>query len=110
MSRFPIKLVVCFVVAEQPGTRWVKRVAMGKPSISQVELVEGREIMGKQSSWLVTLKGFDTPEKVTPSTLAKSNSVVARTYLYINDSEQHLLILVLVKGEFAKFFSLWSLM
>jgi hypothetical protein len=26
--------------------------------------VEGREIMGKQSSWLVTLKGFDTPEKV----------------------------------------------
>jgi hypothetical protein len=37
---------------------------MGKPSITQVELVEGREIMGKQSSWLVTLKGFDTPEKV----------------------------------------------
>lgn len=37
---------------------------MGKPSIRQVELLEGREIMGKQSSWLVTLKGFDTPEKV----------------------------------------------
>ena len=37
---------------------------MGKPSIRQVELLEGREIIGKQSSWLVTLKGFDTPEKV----------------------------------------------
>lgn len=50
---------------EKPGTRWIKRVTMGKPSISQVELVEGREIVGKQSSWLVTLKGFDTPEKAS---------------------------------------------
>lgn len=52
------------VFGKQPGTRWIKRMAMGKPSITQVELVEGREIMGKQSSWLVTLKGIDTPEKV----------------------------------------------
>jgi hypothetical protein len=43
---------------------------MGKPSITQVELVEGREIIGKQSSWLVTLKGFDTPEKVNHCAVA----------------------------------------
>lgn len=52
-------------------------MAMGKPSFTQVELVEGREIIGKQSSWLVTLKGFDTPEKVK----AFMFSVVARFVL-----------------------------
>ncbi|KAG0567627.1 hypothetical protein KC19_7G149500 [Ceratodon purpureus] len=50
---------------ETPGTRWIKRILMGRPSITQVELVEGREIIGKQSSWLVTLEGFDTPEKAS---------------------------------------------
>lgn len=50
---------------EMPGTRWIKKIAMGKPFITQVELVKGRETMGKQSSWLVTLKGFDTPEKAS---------------------------------------------
>lgn len=41
---------------------------MGKPSLRRVELVEGRESFGKQSSWLITLKGFDTSEKVKPRT------------------------------------------
>lgn len=52
------------VVEEQPGTRWIKKMRMGKPSITEVELIEGRETIGKQTSWLVRLKGVDTLEKV----------------------------------------------
>ena len=70
MVHIYIMLVYLVVVGVQPGTRWIKRIVMGKPSITQVELLEGREIMGKQSSWLVTLQGFDSPEKVNHFALA----------------------------------------
>lgn len=50
---------------ETPGTRWIKKMRMGKPSITEVELIEGRETIGKQTSWLVRLKGVDTLEKAS---------------------------------------------
>lgn len=74
--QFGSRKLCWYVVGEQPGTRWIKKIAMGKPFITQVELVKGRETMGKQSSWLVTLKGFDTPEKVRHLGLA---SFLSRT-------------------------------
>ncbi len=48
----------------QPGVRYIRRIVMGKVSMLRVELLKGREIPGKQSSWLVTLKGFKTREEV----------------------------------------------
>jgi hypothetical protein len=49
---------------ETPGVRYIRRIVMGKVSMLRVELLKGREIPGKQSSWLVTLKGFKTREEV----------------------------------------------
>ncbi|KAH9550882.1 hypothetical protein CY35_10G095000 [Sphagnum magellanicum] len=50
---------------ETPGVRYIRRIVMGKVSMLRVELLKGREIPGKQSSWLVTLKGFKTREEAS---------------------------------------------
>ncbi|CAM6065061.1 unnamed protein product [Sphagnum tenellum] len=50
---------------EMPGVRYIRRIVMGKVSMLRVELLKGREIPGKQSSWLVTLKGFETREEAS---------------------------------------------
>jgi hypothetical protein len=53
----------------------------------RVELLKGREIPGKQSSWLVTLKGFKTREEVI--TFFQVMFCVSRHMLCVCDGDVH---------------------
>lgn len=48
----------------QPGTRWLRQQVLGRETIQEVKLIDGREHPG-QNSWILTFEGIDTVEQVS---------------------------------------------
>ena len=47
----------------QAGRRWLRQQVLGKETIKEVELVEGREHPG-QKSWILSFSGIETVDQV----------------------------------------------
>lgn len=48
-----------------PGTRWLRQQVLGRETIREVKLIDGREHPG-QKSWILTFEGIDTVEQARP--------------------------------------------
>ncbi|KAJ0018906.1 hypothetical protein Pint_10081 [Pistacia integerrima] len=49
----------------QPGRRWLRQQVLGRETIQEVELIEGREHHGRKS-WILLFEGIDTVEQAKP--------------------------------------------